>query len=157
MRCSRCLQTYYCSQECQHEDWKRHKAGCKEPTVVAEEPAVLNESIFLDPEKKKRRQRDIAAYEDYLRSHVQEDDNDGADEDDLLAAAPYQLPASLLNAIKGEAAQAMPRRPYSAALGSGAAAGRTVPAWPTGESSGAQELSISERLAKLGMDELRGL
>lgn len=33
LRCSRCLQAWYCSQECQAADWKRHKKTCKRPAA----------------------------------------------------------------------------------------------------------------------------
>lgn len=29
-KCVRCQKAYYCSKECQKEDWKRHKKACKE-------------------------------------------------------------------------------------------------------------------------------
>ncbi|KAL6301392.1 hypothetical protein BKA93DRAFT_738905, partial [Sparassis latifolia] len=30
-RCGACKKTYYCSPECQKEDWKQHKKDCKGP------------------------------------------------------------------------------------------------------------------------------
>lgn len=33
LRCSRCLQAWYCSQECQAADWKQHKKTCKRPAA----------------------------------------------------------------------------------------------------------------------------
>ena len=38
LRCASCLQAWYCSQECQVADWKRHKKACKR--VVAERAAA---------------------------------------------------------------------------------------------------------------------
>eukprot|EP00747_Dinoflagellata_sp_TGD_P060722 gnl/TRDRNA2_/TRDRNA2_152158_c0_seq1.p1 gnl/TRDRNA2_/TRDRNA2_152158_c0~~gnl/TRDRNA2_/TRDRNA2_152158_c0_seq1.p1 ORF type:complete len:246 (+),score=87.09 gnl/TRDRNA2_/TRDRNA2_152158_c0_seq1:588-1325(+) len=41
LRCSRCQEAHYCSQECQREDWKRHKKECgvdKGPPVRAPKP-----------------------------------------------------------------------------------------------------------------------
>lgn len=33
-RCTRCLSSFYCSQECQKKDWKNHKTKCINPTWI---------------------------------------------------------------------------------------------------------------------------
>ena len=34
LKCARCEFAFYCSKECQKEDWKAHKADCKSPTIA---------------------------------------------------------------------------------------------------------------------------
>lgn len=112
----------------------------------------------MDTEEAKRhRQKDIAAYEEFLCEQVEEEYHDGTLEEDL-EEAPYHLPASLMNAIRGELCQRT-TRPYSSALGEKPAPRAALggPVFPTGLSFDPKGLSMSERLAKLGMDEFRGL
>src|SRR6266536_2388050 len=40
-RCSKCHQTYYCSEECQKIDWKEHKKSCKKPLVVKTDDSLF--------------------------------------------------------------------------------------------------------------------
>ena len=34
LRCSNCLGTLYCGQECQTKDWKKHKPQCKAAEMI---------------------------------------------------------------------------------------------------------------------------
>lgn len=46
LRCAKCKQTYYCSRECQTDNWLDHKAACRILTIVA--PVTTLDHTRLD-------------------------------------------------------------------------------------------------------------
>jgi len=46
-KCSRCALVAYCNVECQHQDWSRHKVGCKTKKQQSEESDELFMAVFM--------------------------------------------------------------------------------------------------------------
>ena len=57
LHCARCLDTYYCTKECQAKMWQQHKGPCKE--MAAAKAKVKAESDAAEAEKAKQEADDI--------------------------------------------------------------------------------------------------
>ena len=60
LRCGRCLDTWYCSKECQAEVWLQHKGPCKE--MAAAKAKVESDAARAEAEAEADRADDVQVY-----------------------------------------------------------------------------------------------
>ena len=59
LRCARCLDTYYCTKECQAKMWQQHKGPCKETAAAKARAKAESDAAEAAEEKAKEEADDI--------------------------------------------------------------------------------------------------